>query len=531
VTVAVREPAQTDETSAAQRFGARLQRQLRWLIAANVLAGLWYFSWLLQPGRAGHPVLYALLVVAELFNVVQAAGFWWTCASQRFRPHVPARSGQSVDVLIPTYNEPVGIVEVTVAAAVRLTGAEVRVHLLDDGRRPEMAALAARHGVSYLTRKDNRGAKAGNINAALTCTDAEFIAVFDCDHVPDPEFLERTLGHLADKRMALVQTPQFYVNQLEAGVPAAAWAQQALFFGPIARGKDGLGATFCCGTNVVFRRSALEGAGGFPQDSVTEDFALSIQLHEQGWRTAYVDEVLAQGLAPNDMAAYVGQQQRWARGCLAALPVALRARLPLRLKLQYLLSSLFFLSGWTVLIYMTLPAVATATGALPVNVATADEFLLHFAPYWGLSLLIVALSGVGSYTFSAFTLFSANFWIHILASVKVASGRQDGFNVTPKTTTSGRQPRAVLPALLTAAALTGCAVYGLALDQSAARINNAAFAALHVGVLLSGASPALTRCRRPLAPISARAPRRWPPLRPSRAAAQRTRGGGRGERS
>lgn len=485
--------------NAAQRYGARLTRKVRLLILLNVVAGVWYFGWLLQPGRAGNPWLYGALIVAELFNLVQAAGFWWTCSAQKVRPHVPVQGLHSVDVFIPTYNEPVAIVEQTVAAALRLTDAEVRVHLLDDGRRPEMAALAARHRVGYLTRSDNRGAKAGNINAALSCTDAEYVAVFDCDHVPHPNFLERTLGHLADEGVAFVQTPQYYGNADAGGVPAAAWAQQALFFGAILRGKDALGATFCCGTNVVFRRTALEEQGGFPEDSVTEDFALSIRLHERGWRSAYVDEVLAHGLAPTDMASYVGQQQRWARGCLAAIPVTLRARLPLRLKLQYLLSSAFFMSGWTVLVYMLLPAVATATGALPVNGATADEFLFHFAPYWALSLAIVAVVGVGSYTFAAFSLFSASFWIHVLASLQVATGRQGRFNVTPKTGSSGRQPRAVLPALVTIAALTACAAYGLALDRSAARINNVAFAALHIAVLASGALPALTRARPPAA--------------------------------
>ena len=478
--------------NAAQRYGARLTRKVRLLILANIVAGVWYFGWLLEPGRAGNPWLYGVLIVAELFNVVQAAGFWWTCSSQRVRPHVPVQGRHSVDVFIPTYNEPVAIVEETVAAAGRMVGAEIRVHLLDDGRRPEMAAMAARHGAGYLTRAGNRGAKAGNINAAMSCTDAEFIAIFDCDHVPDPTFCERTLGHLADEGIAFVQTPQYYGNADQGEVPAAAWAQQALFFGPILRGKDALGATFCCGTNVVFRRTALEEQGGFPEDMVVEDFALSIQLHERGWRSAYVDEVLARGLAPTDMASYVGQQQRWARGCLAAAPMALRARLPWRLKLQYLLSSAFFLSGWTVLVYMMLPAVSTATGALPVNGATSDEFLFHFAPYWALSLAIVAVVGLGSYTFAAFSLFSASFWIHVVASVQIATGHQGTFNVTPKTGSSSRQPRAVLPVLVAIAALAACSVYGLVLDRSAGRINNVAFAVMHIAVLASGARPALT---------------------------------------
>ena len=96
----------------------------------------------------------------------------------------------------------------------------------------------------------------------------------------------------------------------------------------------------CCGTNFVIRRAALDDAGGFPEQALTEDFALSIRLHESQWRTVYVNEVLARGLGPEDMSAYVSQQLRWSRGCLAAIGTAIRARLPFRLRMQYLHASL-----------------------------------------------------------------------------------------------------------------------------------------------------------------------------------------------
>ena len=123
-----------------------------------------------------------------------------------------------------------------------------------------------------------------------------------------------------DPQVAFVQTPQYYANTERSRIAAASWAQQALFFGAIARGKDGLDAVFCCGTNVLFRREAFESVGGFPTNSLTEDFELSIHLHEKGWSSVYVPDVLARGLGPEDTAAYVSQQQRWARGCLSGHP-------------------------------------------------------------------------------------------------------------------------------------------------------------------------------------------------------------------
>ncbi len=481
----------------------------RALLLAAVAVSVWYFAWLLQPARVGTPVLYGLLVAAELFNLVQASGFWWTASRDApRRPPQPLPVTRDVDVLIPVYGESVEIVEPTIAAATRMRGARVHVALLDDGDDPAMRAMAFRHGVRYVQRREHQGAKAGNINHALGVTSSPYVMVLDCDHVPRPEFLERTMGLFGDSKVALVQTPQCYANARDGGIAASAWAQQALFFGTIARGKDALGAMFCAGTNVVLRRRALEQVGGFPEDSLTEDFKLSIGLHEAGWRTAYVPEVLALGLGPQDMASYVGQQLRWSRGCLAGIGTAMKARLPLRVRLQYLLSSMFFLSGWTVLIYMTLPVVRMLTGAQPLAAAHADQFLLHFAPYFCLALGAVARAGRGSYTFGGFALAATNWWVHVLSSLRALTRRPAQFVVTPKQAGSSWQPRAVWPSLVAVCVLVGAACYALVQSRSPSALNNAAFAALHVTILLMGAAPALRPRRRPSARVATEPVRR-----------------------
>jgi cellulose synthase (UDP-forming) len=281
-----------------------LDAKIARLIPVSLGLSVWYFSWLLRPSRVGDPVLYGLLVLAEVFNFVQAVGFWWTAWRGRGEdpPVPPLADAPPVDVLIPVYDEPIEVVEPTVAAAVALEGAPVRVVLCDDAGRAELEALAERHGATYVHRSRQTGAKAGNLNHALTLTSAPLVAVFDCDHVPRREFLRATLGHFADPSVAYVQTPQYYANVSANRLAAAAASQQNLFFGTIARGKARLGGMFCCGTNFVIRRQALEGVGGFPEGSLTEDFTLSIRLHELGWRSAYVNEVLALGLGPEDMA-------------------------------------------------------------------------------------------------------------------------------------------------------------------------------------------------------------------------------------
>ena len=147
----------------ADTLTGRARRRAVALALATTCGLVFYFGWLLQPGRVGNPVLFGVLVTAELFNVVQAGGFWWTCLGGRRRP--PRRSTHSgevarlasVDVFIPTYSEPIEVVEVTIVAATQLRGADVRIALLDDGDRDEMERLAARHRIRYIRRARPRG--------------------------------------------------------------------------------------------------------------------------------------------------------------------------------------------------------------------------------------------------------------------------------------------------------------------------------------------------------------------------------------
>ena len=257
-----------------------------------------------------------------------------------------------------------------------------------------------------------------------------------------PTSSRRTLGHFADFRVAFVQTPQYYANGARARSPAAG-AQQTSSSAPIARGKDGLGSIFCCGTNVIFRRDALEEVGGFPEDTVTEDFELSISPPRArlGMRLRAARCWLS-GLGPEDMASYVCQQQRWARGCLSALP-----RRPPRPAAadacgsQYLLSSIYFLSGWTLLVYMSLPGDPDPHRRAAARGLDADQFLLHFAPYFCAALATVALAGAGTYTFAPSRSRRRRFWIHMQATMKALLRRHGRFVVTPKQG-DGRAPAA-----------------------------------------------------------------------------------------
>jgi cellulose synthase (UDP-forming) len=234
--------------------GLRILIVLTALLGLNYIVWRWLFSvnwpawWIAVP-----------LVVAETYSLLDSLLFGLTMWRLRTRPTPsPPPHDLTVDVFITTYNEPDDLVLATATAAHRIRYPHT-TWILDDGDRPELAAAADELGVRYMTRAASwtnkpRHAKAGNLNNALMLTEGEFILILDADQVPDPAILDRTLGYFADEKMALVQTPQYFVN-----VPASdpLGSQAPLFYGPIQQGKDGWNAAFFCGSNAVLRRDAL----------------------------------------------------------------------------------------------------------------------------------------------------------------------------------------------------------------------------------------------------------------------------------
>lgn len=464
---------------------ARRRRVVRPLILLNLIGLGWWLAWLYNLGHAANPVLYGLLVAAESFSVVQVLGYWYTVWHDPRPERRRKPAAGTVDVFIPTYDEPVSVVARTVRAAASMPYPH-RTYVLDDGNRPEIGALAERLGAHWITRPDNRGAKAGNINHALARTEGDFIAVFDSDHAPRRDFLDRLMPYMAEPDVAFVQTPQYYVNRDKTYVAGGAMEQQEIFFGPICRGKDGLGAVFCCGTNMVLRRAAIAEIGGFREDSVVEDAATSLDLHERGWRSRYVPERLADGLAPEDMSAYLSQQDRWARGNLDLLLHGriLRRHMPLRLRFQYLWSAMYYLTGLSTVVYLALPIFFLLFGTETVS-AHSRTFIAHFLPYLFLTIFILARSTEGRLRFRAIQLSYGLFPVFIGALWASLTGRKGRFVVTPKEGSSQGFYRLVVPQL----AIIGISLLAIAvglIHYSGARtITNIAWAAFDI-LMLSG---------------------------------------------
>lgn len=271
----------------------------------------------------------------------------------------------TVDVFIPTYNEPLKVVKPTVFAAMELDWPKdkIRIHLLDDGRREEFRAFAAAINVNYITRNNNHHAKAGNLNHAMTVTDAEYISIFDCDHIPNRSFLQMGMGwFLADPKLALVQTPHhFYsadpfernLNQFRT-TPN----EGELFYGVVQDGNDLWNATFFCGSCAIIRREPLAQVGGIAVETVTEDAHTALKLQRLGYNSAYINIPQAAGLATESLSAHIGQRIRWARGMAQIFRVDnpfLGKGLRWTQRLCYTNAMLHFFNGIPRIIFLTAP--------------------------------------------------------------------------------------------------------------------------------------------------------------------------------
>ncbi|MEP7057572.1 MAG: glycosyltransferase family 2 protein [Caldimonas sp.] len=373
----------------------------RALAAAFLLASAWYLGWRCGTLNPAAPGFSALLYGAELFGFATALLHVFMGWRLTLRHAAVPRAGIGVDVFVTTQHEPVELVRKTLLA-VRAMDYPHRTWLLDDGARPEMRALARQLGGDDLARAGDDGARAGALNHALAQSNGALVVVFDADHAPRRDFLTKTLGYFDDERVAFVQTPQDFYN-LDSyehrwhGIGPTVWTERTLFFRVIQRGKDYWNSAFFCGSCAVLRRSALDGIGGFATGTQTEGLHTSLRLHARGHRSVYHAEPLAFGLAPDSIEPFIGQRVRWGQGTMQVWRregILLRRGLTLAQRLSYLASALTYFRGWQKAIFYFTPAVVLATGLLPLT-ATTPDFLLHFVPYWLLSLWIFEEVGRG----------------------------------------------------------------------------------------------------------------------------------------
>jgi cellulose synthase/poly-beta-1,6-N-acetylglucosamine synthase-like glycosyltransferase len=239
------------------------------------------------------------------------------------RPPDPSRWPR-VTVQLPLYDE-AAVAARAVDALCRLDYPRdlLEVQVLDDSRDETSAIVAERAAahraagvrVEHVRRAQRAGFKAGALAHGLATATGELVAVFDADFVPDAGFLRRTVPHFADPALGLVQARWEHENRAASLLTRVqALALDAHFrVEQAARSRSGRFFNFN-GTAGVFRREAIESAGGWASDTLTEDLDLSLRAQLCGWRFLYLDDVTVPGELPEDVRAWRTQQERWTRG-------------------------------------------------------------------------------------------------------------------------------------------------------------------------------------------------------------------------
>lgn len=417
------------------------------------------------------------LALAETVTVLTTAALVFSCWRMTDRPTLPPRDDLSVAVLIATYDEPPDVLRATVLGSLALRHtAPVPVVVLDDGDRQWVREMCEELGARYLSRPAPRlHAKAGNLNHGLANVVADLYVTLDADHVPRPDMLERTLGDFRDPRVAFVQGPQTFFNRgfqhpLRPGADPTL-NDQSVFFGPISRGKDRHGAAFWCGCPAVIRREALLSVGGVATATLVEDAHTALRMHRAGWRSVYRDDVLAVGLAPEEIGAYMVQRGRWAQGAFQVLrrdnPLFGRG-LTWRQRIHYLFSFLHYLEGPQRLVHMLVPPAVLVTGVLPLA-ADARLYAAMFLPAFVLMPLATRAFMGDRYRFIDGEVYGVvKMGVYTRAALAFLIPGRGRFRVTPKGARSDSSPLRHLRLPLAIAALTLVAIGYQACAQVAA---------------------------------------------------------------
>ncbi len=348
-------------------------------------------------------ILVVLFEIIDCFDFV--VYFFNTLIVSKSSPKTPLLSSEKfpdVDVFIATINEDLGLLEQTICSCKNMFYPDkklVHIYVCDDGNRKDLKNLSKKLGVSYITRKDNKGAKAGNYNNALKNSKSDYIAIFDADMQPYPDFLLKTVPFFVKyDNVGFVQTPQNFKNpdifqrKLSLNTPF----EQDYFYHHIQLARNNNNSTILCGTNCVISRKALKSVGWFAEASIAEDIATGMLIENNGYRGIALDEDLASGESVRDLNAFVRQRIRWGRGCIQAFRnygLFWRKGLNIRQKMDYLFAFKYWLFGSKRFVYFLLPLLFAYFGIIIIKCDIRVFIPLFFTQYFVRRYLIDILEG------------------------------------------------------------------------------------------------------------------------------------------
>lgn len=445
------------------------------LVVFAIAALLHYYSWWFVDGRLTSVWLVAAFIFALFYGIFQLLGSWIVYLGTHHRARkLPAMpSNLTVDVFVTAYNEDYSMIERCLTAACEMQGPH-KTWLLDDGDDPELDKLAEKLNVGYLTRDNRKDAKAGNLNAAFPRTEGDIIAIFDVDHIPKPDFLQRTIGYFTDDSVGFVQVMPTFYNNHQGWVARAAAETSLDFYNPTSLGMDGMNSVTKMGTNSLIRRKALESIGGY-QPGLAEDLETSISLHAAGWKSRYVAEPLAPGLSPQLLSAWFTQQLKWSRGVFEVMITKyprLFTKLTWGQRISYGVRTTKYLIGPIIGMHIIL-LIAVLFSGDETKLATTQQYFIHLIPVAFMDWLIRGLalrrwrhtSVLYETQWRAIVLVFASWPIYTVSWLMVLLRLPLSFRPTPKETAGRINPVWIMPQLVSAFLILARMVYSINVTQ------------------------------------------------------------------
>jgi peptidoglycan/LPS O-acetylase OafA/YrhL/cellulose synthase/poly-beta-1,6-N-acetylglucosamine synthase-like glycosyltransferase len=353
----------------------------------------------------------------------------WSWADNR-----PPGTTPSVDVFLPTAGEPLDVLANTYQYVAQLRWAGgLTVWVLDDGAREEVRQLAEAHGFEYRTRPD-RGhlKKAGNLRFGYEQSHGDLILILDADFVPRDDMLTELAPYFDDPTVAIVQSPQFFDTRVKGmgWLQRCAGATQELFYRFVQPSRDRTRAAICVGTCAVYRRAALQEAGGFAQIGHSEDVHTGVKLMKAGYQVRYVPAVVAKGLCPDELPAFLSQQYRWCTGSMSLLRdknFHEHSSLTTRQKLCFWAGFLYYISTAVNAVVAPLPALAmlwiTPDWVEPAN----SVWLLGAVALW---FVVLPMVMKGRWRFDVLRVQYLYSFAHLAAIVHIITDRTRGWVAT-----------------------------------------------------------------------------------------------------
>jgi len=330
---------------------------------------------------------YALILILCLYGIHRVYHTFLVSRCPADRNEVlMANPWPLMTVQAPVYNEKY-VIERLIDALVELEYPRDRlqIQIVDDSTDDCADIAAARirhhqakgHNIVHVRRLNRHGYKAGALADAMADASGDYIAIFDADFLPAPDFLKRALPKFLDLDVAVVQTRWQHLNAKASLLTRIQAMMLDAHFGveQIARSRSGAFFNFN-GTAGIWRRCAIDDAGGWQADTLTEDLDLSYRAQMKGWRLVFMPDLGCPGELPSDMNAFKAQQHRWAKGAIEVLKKLLasvwQSPLPLRTKIE----ASFHLSANLSYLVMLIDSVVFLIPSIHVRQQMEASFLL-----------------------------------------------------------------------------------------------------------------------------------------------------------